>query len=72
MKQLTNKEHLVYRLPNSHLVTSLPFVDQELDTQVPKSKVAYLIAAQQQLMNKNTEDYVEEMPLPVLAYVDSE
>ena len=45
-------------LPNAHLVTSLPFVDQELDTVIPKSKVAYLIATEQQKMNKNIEEYV--------------
>ncbi len=53
MKQLTNKEHLVYMLENSYLVTALPFVDQELDNQVPKSKVAYLIKTEQTNMEKN-------------------
>ena len=42
-------------LPNSHLVTSLPFIDQEIDSSVPKSKVLYLIASQQQKMNKNID-----------------
>jgi len=55
MKQLTNKQHLVHLLPNSHLVTSLPFVDDELDNVVPSSKVHYLIHAQQQSMGCNKE-----------------
>ena len=59
MKQLTNKEHLVHLLPNRHLVTSLPFVDDELDTLVSSSKVHYLIHAQLQAMNRNKEEYVQ-------------
>ena len=47
MKQLINKQPLSYMLPDSHLITSLPFIDQELDSTIPKSKVNYLIKAQQ-------------------------
>ncbi|MCB0370833.1 MAG: hypothetical protein KDD45_15780 [Bdellovibrionales bacterium] len=72
MKQLTNKEHLVYLLNNSHLVTSLPFIDQEIDSRIPKSKIAYLIAAEQQKINRNHMDYVKELALPTLEFVDSE
>ena len=53
MKQLTNKEHLVYMLEKSHLVTALPFVDQQLDNQIPKSKVSYLIMTEQAEMQKD-------------------
>ena len=59
MKQITNKEHLVHLLPNSHLVTALPFVDQELDNHVPRSKIAYLIAAKQKEMNKDSSEYIK-------------
>lgn len=69
MRQLTNKEPLVYMLENSHLVTSLPFVDQELDTKIPKSKVAYLIKAQQDQMMKDPKEYIKELPEPTLDYV---
>jgi len=35
------------------MVTSLPFVDQELDSQIPKSKVSYIIKAEQEVMQKD-------------------
>lgn len=47
MKQLTNKKPLCYTLPHAHLVAALPFIDQELGNQIHKSKVAYLIRAEQ-------------------------
>jgi hypothetical protein len=72
MKQLTNKEHLVYLLPNSHLVTSLPFVDQELGTSIPNSKISYLIAAEQQKMNKNVNEYIQTLTVPTLDFADTE
>lgn len=43
MKQITNKRPLCYMLDNSHLVASLPFIDEEITNQIPKSKVAYFI-----------------------------
>ena len=58
MKQITNKQHLVHLLPDSHLVTSLPFIDQDIDNHIPKSKVSYLIASQQQKMNKDPLSYI--------------
>jgi hypothetical protein len=58
MKQLTGKKPLTYMLENAHLVTALPFIDQELGTQVHKSKVAYLIRAEQEAMQKDTAVYV--------------
>ena len=59
-------------LPNSHLITALPFVDQELDNVVPKSKVSYLIKSQQQEMNKKPEEYIATLLSPELSYVDTE
>lgn len=64
MKQLTNKEHLVYMLEKSHLVTSLPFVDQEIDNQIPKSKVSYLIMTEQAEMQKDPQEYIKNLQLP--------
>ena len=64
MKQLTNKEHLVFMLDKSHLVTSLPFVDQQIDHQVPKSKVAYLIMTEQTTMQKDPQEYIKNLQLP--------
>lgn len=72
MKQLTNKQHLVHMLENSHLVTSLPFVDQELDSTIPKSKVAYLIKTQQSTMNNDPHSYIRDLKEPALTYVGSE
>lgn len=72
MKQLTNKEHLVYMLENSYLVTALPFVDQELDNQVPKSKVAYLIKTEQTNMEKNPHEYIKDLKAPSLLFADSD
>jgi hypothetical protein len=48
MKQLAGQRPLCYTLENAHLVASLPFIDQELNNQIPKSKVAYLIRAEQE------------------------
>ena len=59
MKQLTNKQHLVYLLDNSHLVTALPFVDSQLDTDIPKSKVSYLIKTQQDQMQADPLTYIQ-------------
>jgi hypothetical protein len=64
MKQLTNKEHLVYMLEKSHLVAALPFVDQQLDNQIPKSKVSYLIMTQQAEMQKDPQEYIQNLQLP--------
>jgi len=64
MKQLTNKEHLVYMLEKSYLVTSLPFVDQQLDNQIPKSKVSYLIMSEQAEMQKDPHEYIKNLQLP--------
>jgi hypothetical protein len=64
MKQLTNKEHLVYMLEKSHLVTALPFVDQQLDNQIPKSKVSYLIMTEQAEMQKDPQEYIKNLQLP--------
>ena len=72
MKQLTNKQPLSYMLPDSHLVTSLPFIDQELEHSIPKSKVNYLIRAQQNEMGKDLEEYLKEMPTPRLEYAESQ
>ena len=58
MKQLTNKQHLVHLLPDSHLVTSLPFIDQDVDNYVPRSRVSYLIASQQQKMERDPLSYI--------------
>jgi hypothetical protein len=46
MKQIAGKKPLCYSLENAHLVASLPFIDQQLGSQIPKSKVAYLIRAE--------------------------
>lgn len=62
MKQLTNKQPLCYMLDRSHLVASLPFIDEEISAQIPKSKVAYLIKAEQQDMQKNPFDYIASLP----------
>ena len=43
MKQLTSSQPLAYLLPNSDLVTALPYIDEELPEL--KSKVNYLIRA---------------------------
>lgn len=64
MKQLTNKEHLVYMLEKSHLVVALPFVDQQLDNQIPKSKVSYLIMTEQAEMQKDPQEYIKNLQLP--------
>lgn len=45
MKQITGKKPLCYMLDNAYLVSTLPFIDQELNNNIPKSKVAYLIKA---------------------------
>lgn len=72
MKQLTNKKPLCYMLDRSHLVTSLPFIDEEISTQIPKSKVSYLIKAQQEAMQKNPSEYIATLVEPQLEYANSE
>jgi hypothetical protein len=47
VKQLTHKQPLCYALDAKGVVESLPFIDNQLDTAVPKSKVSYLIRAEQ-------------------------
>ena len=44
MKQLTNAQPLAYRLPNSEMVTSLAYIDDEIPEL--KSKVQYLIKSE--------------------------
>ena len=51
-------------LPDSHLVTSLPFIDQDFDTDKHKSKVLYLIASEQQKMNKDVNEYLQPLKMP--------
>lgn len=58
MKQLRDKQPLCYMLPNAHLVTALPFIDQQLANEIPKSKVAYLIRAEQEAMQKDPQEYI--------------
>jgi hypothetical protein len=53
-------------------VTSLPFVDQDLNNRVPKSKVAYLIKAQQDQMMKDPSEYIKDLLPPTLSFVESE
>lgn len=53
------------------MVAALAFIDQELEQQVPKSKVAYLIRAEQQEMKKDTLEYIAALPEPQLAFADS-
>ena len=48
MKQLANSQPLVYRLPDSELITALPYIDEEMPEF--KSKVQYLIKAEQDSM----------------------
>jgi hypothetical protein len=72
MKQLTSKKPLCYMLENSHLVAALPFIDQELSNQIPKSKVAYIIRAEQEEMQKNQWDYIASLQEPELTYANSE
>lgn len=72
MKQLTGQRPLCYMLENSHLVASLPFIDQELGNQVPKSKVAYLIRAEQEEMQKDPFSYIASLQMPELSIANSE
>lgn len=53
-------------------MTSLPFVDQDLNHRVPKSKVAYLIKAQQDQMMKDPSEYIKDLLPPTLSFVESE
>jgi len=59
-------------LEKSHLVTSLPFVDQEIDNQIPKSKVSYLIITKQAEMQKDPQDYIKNLQISVLKFANSE
>jgi hypothetical protein len=59
-------------LEKSHLVTSLPFVDQEIDNQIPKSKVSYLIMTEQAEMQKDPQDYIKNLQISVLKFANSE
>jgi hypothetical protein len=61
MKQLTGKKPLCYMLDNAHLVAALPFIDQELGNQIPKSKVAYLIKTEQEEMQKDPLTYIASL-----------
>lgn len=49
-------------LDQSSLVASLPFIDEEISTQIPKSKVAYLIKAEQETMQRNPLEYISTLP----------
>ena len=71
MKSLTNKKPLCYMLENSHLVASLPFIDEEITNQIPKSKVAYFIKAEQNIMQKDHHQYIHTLEMPELEFADS-
>ena len=47
-------------------------MDQDLNNRVPKSKVAYLIKAQQDQMMKDPSEYIKDLLPPTLSFVESE
>ena len=72
MKQLMNKQPLSYLLEQSHLVTALSFIDQELEGTIPKSKINYLIKTQQNEMQSDLNHYLKDLPMPELDYANSQ
>jgi len=57
----SSKLPLVYRNPLTALVTTLPYIDEELDP-IQKRKVNALITAELAKMDKY--DYLADLPMP--------
>lgn len=65
------KEHLVYKHPLNYLITALPYVDEENINDQKNSELALqLIENELKIINK--KDYLEDLPLPELKFINSE
>ncbi len=68
MLGIAGKQPLVYSHPLSHLVTALPYIDEN---DVPKSVVAYMVKAEAGEIGKPLSAYLEDFKLPQTPFLNS-